>query len=294
MGRIRLKHEVLAELIRQSSQSQNRWAQRLRLSRGHLSMLLSGQRLYPQKETRDKLIEGLHATFDELFEVESDATGHVNTSGDVRSEPGPTTGADVIEHLLSDIRYALRAVFARPAFTAAAIVALSLGIGANTAIFSVLNAVVLDPLPYPEPDRLVMLWENNFAEGDSRERVSPVNFVDYRQLDVFDDLAAWWYPTMNLTDKDNEPIRVNAIEVTTNFFSVLGVPPVRGRTFEVGDALFGLELEVVISHRLWQSRYGGRLDVVGSSINLNGGAYVVSGIMPPRASTIPPKWTSGT
>jgi hypothetical protein len=139
---------------------------------------------------------------------------------------------DTLEQWGRDLRHAARSLRRTPGFTMAAVLALALGIGATTAIFSVLDRVVLRPLPYPDPDRLAMVWEVNDGKGLTHERISPVNFVDYRGLShVFADAAAWWYPQLTLTEAGHEPLRVNAIETTPNFFAVLGVQPVLGAGF---------------------------------------------------------------
>src|SRR6478735_5961713 len=137
-----------------------------------------------------------------------------------------------MDQLLQDVRFGWRLLRRTPGFTISAVVALALGIGATTAIFTVLDRVVLRPLPYPDPDRLVMVWEANDGKGLSHERLSPVNFMDYRGLpQVFEDAAAWWYPQLNLTEAGRDPMRVNAIEASANFFSVVGVQPVLGAGF---------------------------------------------------------------
>lgn len=184
--------------------------------------------------------------------------------------------------LLSDLRYGLRGLVRRPGFTLAAVLALSLGLGANTAIFSVVDAVVLSPLPYPDPDRLVMIWETSPQEGLDHERVTPLNFLDYKTLNAFEDAAAWWHPEINLTDPQGDPLRVTTIEASSNFFSVLGVAPQLGAGFVSADSrLHGEEPEVVISDRLWQSRYGGDRDIVGRTVHLDGEPHTVVGVMPP-------------
>ena len=123
-----------------------------------------------------------------------------------------------MDTLLQDIRFGWRQLRRTPGFTVAAVLALALGIGATTAIFSVLDRVVLRPLPYPDPDRLAMVWEVNDGKGLSHERISPVNFGDYRGLSqVFEDAAAWWYPQLTLTETGHEPLRVSAIETTAEF-----------------------------------------------------------------------------
>ena len=185
-----------------------------------------------------------------------------------------------MDTLLQDIRFGLRQLRRTPGFTIAAVLALALGIGATTAIFSVLDRVVLRPLPYPDPDRLVTVWEVNDSKGLSHERISPVNFVDYRALSqVFEDAAAWWYPQLTLTETGHEPMRVNAIETTPNFFHVLGVQPALGPGFPLSPA-YGAPMMAVISHRLWRERFGGDPAIVGRSIALNGPLFIVVGVMP--------------
>ncbi len=185
-----------------------------------------------------------------------------------------------MDTLLQDLRFGWRLLRRTPGFTISAVLALSLGIGATTAIFSVLDRVVLRPLPYPEPDRLAMVWEANDAKGLPHERISPVNFVDYRNLSqVFDGAAAWWYPPLTLTETGNDPLRVNAIETTPNFFAVLGVQPALGAGFPASPA-YAREGLAVISHRLWRERFGGDAAIVGKAIALNGPQFTVVGVMP--------------
>ncbi|MGH9144640.1 MAG: ABC transporter permease, partial [Vicinamibacterales bacterium] len=185
-----------------------------------------------------------------------------------------------MDTLLQDIRFGWRLLRRTPGFTISAVLALALGIGATTAIFSVLDRVVLRPLPYPDPDRLTMVWEANDGKGLSHERISPVNFVDYRGLSqVFEAGAAWWYPQLTLTETDRDPLRVNAIETTPNFFAVLGVQPMLGPGFPLSPA-YSREGIAVISHRLWRERFGGDPSIVGKSIALNGPLFTVVGVMP--------------
>src|SRR5262252_4023318 len=182
-----------------------------------------------------------------------------------------------MDTLLRDIRSGWRLLQRTPGFTISAVLALALGIGATTAIFSVLDQVVLRPLPYPDPDRLAMVWETNDATGLSHERLSPVNFMDYRGLSqVFDSAAAWWYPQLNLTETGREPMRVNAIETSANFFSVVGIQPLVGAGFPP-TPFYSRELLVVISHRLWRQRYDGDPAIVGRTVTLNGEAFTVTG-----------------
>ncbi len=184
--------------------------------------------------------------------------------------------------LLKDVRFGLRALRRAPAFTLTAVLALGLGTGAATAIFSVLDGVVLRPLPYPGADRLVMLWATNHEKGLEHEPLSPVNFVDDRGLThVFADAAAWWRPELTLTQPGLEPLRLSAVEASRNLFDVVGVRPEIGPGFPWEGPLHqrGV-MEVVISHRLWQSRFGGDRTLVGGTIPLNGRLYTVVGIMP--------------
>src|SRR3954470_2278685 len=186
-----------------------------------------------------------------------------------------------MDTLLQDIRFGWRLLRRTPGFTISAVLALALGIGATTAIFTVLDRVVLRPLPYPDPDRLVTGWGANDANELSHEQISPVNFVDSRGLSqVFEDAAAWWYPQLTLTETGHEPLRVNAVETTPNFFSVLGVQPVLGAGFPRAP-FYSRETLVVISHRLWRERFAGDPAIVGKTVALNGPLFTVVGVMPP-------------
>ena len=185
-----------------------------------------------------------------------------------------------MDQLLQDIRFGWRLLRRSPGFTAAAVVALALGVGATTAVFSLLDRVVLRPLPYPHADRLVMAWETNDGKGLAHERLSPVNFMDYRGLtQAFDDAAAWWYPQLTLTETGKEPLRVNAIEASANFFSVLGEQPALGSGFPQ-TPMYSRDAIAVISHRLWRERFGGDPAIVGKTIALNGPLFTVVGVMP--------------
>src|SRR5262245_42825844 len=167
-----------------------------------------------------------------------------------------------------------------PAFTVAAVLALGLGIGASTAVFSVLDGVVLRPLPYAAPDRLVMVWDTKPSSGLGHEPVSPVTFLDDRELSqVFEDAAGWWRPNLNLSDNGQDPVRVSAIEVSANFFKVLGVQPRLGGGFAAEPLYVPDPAAVVISHRLWSSRYASDPGIVGRTVQLNGRLHTVLGVM---------------
>ena len=188
-----------------------------------------------------------------------------------------------VESIWRDIPYAVRSLRRSPSFTIAAVLALGLGTGSAAAVFSLLEGVVLRPLPYREPDRIVMLSEVNHVKNLEHEGLSPVNFVDYRGLtSVFADAAGWWVPQIVLTDGVNDPIRVPTVETSRNLFRVLGVAPQIGPSF-TGDSGLNVNgnLEAVISDRLWHSRFNGDRAIVGKSVRLNGTDHLVVGVMPP-------------
>ena len=185
-----------------------------------------------------------------------------------------------MDQIIQDVRFGWRLLRRSPGFTIAAVLALALGVGATTAVFTLLDRVVLRPLPYPDPERLLMVWETNDAKRLSHERLSPVNFMDYRGLSqVFDDAAAWWYPQLNLTETGRDPMRVASIETSANFFAVVGVQPVLGAGF-AATPFFSREAVVVISDRLWRQRFDGDPRIVSRVITLNSQPYTVAGVMP--------------
>jgi predicted permease len=190
-----------------------------------------------------------------------------------------SSGNAFMHSLIKDIQYGIRNLLKRPGFTAIAVITLALGIGANTAIFSVVNAVVLRPLPYADPDRLVMLWET--MPGSDRRSVAPGNFVDWREQNkTFDELAATFYANFNVTG-DGQPERIDGATITSNFMRVLGVQPQLGRTFMADDDEHQDRNLVLLSHALWQRRFGGARDVINRTITIDDQAYTVVGVMGP-------------
>ncbi len=189
-----------------------------------------------------------------------------------------------MDKLFQDIRYGLRALLNKPGFTIVAVLALALGIGANTAIFSVVNSVLLRPLPYPQADRLVMVWEDRTSLGFPSDTPAPANFFDWReQQSVFEDMAAIAGRTFSLTGI-GEPEKIEGQRVSASFFPLLGVAPIRGRAFLPEDDRPESAPVVIIGHSLWQRRYGGDEGLVNQTISLNGQPHTVIGIMPPDFS----------
>ncbi|HEY0763612.1 MAG TPA: ABC transporter permease [Pyrinomonadaceae bacterium] len=182
--------------------------------------------------------------------------------------------------LLTDIRFGIRMLFKSPTMTIVALVALTLGIGANTAIFSVVNAVLLRTFPYADAERLVLVWEKRQGGRTDQNVINLGNFTDWKeQNQVFSDMAVFFDRSMNLTS-DGEPEEVPGEYATTNMFSVLGAGPVLGRTFANDDGNDGQPRVAVISHGLWQRRFGGDRQIVGRQITLNELPTTIIGVMP--------------
>src|SRR5262245_28002072 len=180
--------------------------------------------------------------------------------------------------MMHDLRYAIRVLVRQPGFTLIAILTLALGIGANSAIFSVVNAVLLRPLPLEDPDRLIKIWETFLPGGQGS--VSIPNLKDWREQNtVFNGIAAYQFSSFNLRGQDN-PERVQGVIVSPNFFDVAGVRPRVGRAFLNGEDEAGHSHVAVLSHRLWQRNFGGDAEIVGKVIPLNGENFTVVGVMP--------------
>ncbi len=186
-----------------------------------------------------------------------------------------------MQSLWADLRYAVRGLSKQPVFTMVALASLALGIGANTAIFSVVQGVLLSDLPYANPDELVHVWENNVSEGIEHYQVSPGDFADYaEQNDALEGLGG--YVPWSLTYVgDGEAERLQVAAVTPSLFGVLGVPARLGRTLTAEDAALE-EFSVVLSHGFWQREFGGDSAVVGRAISLDGVSAIVVGVMPPE------------
>ena len=182
--------------------------------------------------------------------------------------------------LAADLRLAVRRLRRSPGFTAAAVATLTLGIGANTAFFSLADAALLRPLPYPTAGRLVMLWERQAAAGKERERASAANFLDWRRGSrALDEIAAWAPWGFALTG-EGEPEELASVRVSANMFRLLGVSPAMGRGFLPEDETSGRDRIVVLSHGFWAGRMGADPKAVGKTLTLDGEPYQIVGVMP--------------
>src|SRR6185295_90480 len=187
-----------------------------------------------------------------------------------------------IGNLLQDVNYSARLLTRTPGFAAAAIGTIALGIGATTAMFSIVYGVLLAPLPYKDPDRLVNVWSTAFKRGLPRAYVGMANVDDVRARNhVFDDIAALRaVANFNLTGVGG-PERLNGSRVSANLFPVLGVTPLLGRTFTEDEDEIGHDRVAVLTYGLWQRRFGADPSVVGRIISLNGEPHTVVGVMRP-------------
>ena len=184
------------------------------------------------------------------------------------------------EQFAQDLRYGWRMLRKAPGFTAVAIITLALGIGATTAIFSVINGVLLRPLPYKAPDQLVMVWGNLYREGLEQMNASPPEFLDYQAAgQAFEQFAAYHWQGFNFTG-GNQPVRVVGAKATASLFPLLGVSPELGRTFSEDEDRPGNDRVAVISHRLWQQRFGAEANIIGKTAQLDGKPFTIIGVMP--------------
>ena len=269
-----------------------------------ISKRLSGARLTPAREA--EIVEELSQHLDDLFEEElQGGATHEEAyqaalrelSGSdlllelrrverpVRQEPvvpGAQRRMNMFGDLWQDLRYGLRTLRKSPGFTVVAVLALALGIGADSAIFSVVNTVLLRPLPYQDPDRLVMVWEDATKAGYPRNTPAPANYIDWReQNQVFEGMAAIANISFNLTG-DGEPERIDGRRVSASLFPLLGVEPHLGRVFLPEEDQPGANRAVIMSYGLWQRRFGSDPDITGKQLTLNGESFTVVGVMPPH------------
>src|SRR5262245_36882342 len=182
-----------------------------------------------------------------------------------------------MDTIIKDIRYGIRGLSKRPGFTVVAVLTLALGIGANSAIFSVLNAVLFRPLPYVDPDRTVRIEE---TEGKGGMGVSPPNLLDFQQQNhTFESVAGYSGGSFILTGT-GEPLRVQSCAISSDLFSVVGIRPLIGRSFSTDDEKPGQVRTALISYGLWQRRFGGDQGLLQKQITLDSESYTVVGVMP--------------
>jgi putative ABC transport system permease protein len=191
-----------------------------------------------------------------------------------------------MSQFLTDLKYAVRLLVNARLTTAAAVASLALGIGGTTAMFSVVDSVLLRALPYAEPDRLVMVWAT--SKSGTRGRLSPADFLDHRNGSrLFEGMASVFTSSMSLTGSGGDPEQVRVQSVSGNFFALLGVRAVAGRTFvPAGDAPEAPE-QVMLGEALWKKRCGGRGDIIGQPITLAAGGSRLPGSCPPAFDSIP-------
>jgi len=185
-----------------------------------------------------------------------------------------------MDTVIKDIRYALRGFIKRPAFTAIALITLALGIGANSAIFSVVNSIVLRPLPYQDSSRLMVLWGNLGSSELAETELSAPEFVDVQQqVQSFESVAAYTTQGFNLSGI-GEPERIRGALVSASLFPTLKVQSALGRIFLREEDKFEHDRVVVLSHALWQRRFGGDTSILNRTITLDGQSVTIVGVMP--------------
>ena len=195
-----------------------------------------------------------------------------------RTERSRGARRERLRGMLRDVRYAVRTLMRAPGFSVVVVITLALGIGANTAIFSVVNGVLMRPMGFAEPERLAVIWETNPAAGADVTPSSVPTFLDWRNESVsFSSLTAYQWASITLQDPD-ESIELQGILASGNYFTTLGVTPMLGRLFQQDDEVAAV---VVISHRLWRERFGADPDIVGRTLSLDSYATTVIGVMPP-------------
>src|SRR6185369_13923862 len=187
---------------------------------------------------------------------------------------------ETMDAFLSDIRYAVRNLIKRPGFTLIAVLTLGIGIGANTAIFSSIYALLLKPLQFPELDRVVAIWDKLPSRGVLHNEVTMANYLDWQsQTQSFEQLALYRWLNANLTGGD-APERVQGFLVTANFLDVTGIKPLMGRNFTAEENQAGKSRVAIISYSLWQRRFGADPDILNKTLTINNFAYSVIGVMP--------------
>jgi putative ABC transport system permease protein len=235
-------------------------------------------RFHVEQRVAENIAAGMTAE-----EAEREARKRFGSFQSVREECREVSGVNFFEAALQDIRFALRIFRKSPGFTAVILLTLALGIGANTAIFSVVNAVLLRSLPYRDADRIVMLWTDNphFNLGFHELPPAPPDLIDWQEhANSFDQIVGIRPRTADLSE-GGDAERVGGAQVTVNFFALLGAQPALGRAFATNECEPGQDRVAIVSYPLWQRRFGGSSNVIGSTITVNREHRLVIGVMPP-------------
>src|SRR3954447_19042109 len=182
--------------------------------------------------------------------------------------------------MIQDLRYAIRMLLKRPWFTCTVVLTLALGIGANTALFSIINVLLLRPLPLPQPEQMVHVWEVSRQSGNQKFPVALPNMVDWRtQSSSFANIAAYSPTSLNLTGED-QPERISVLSVTPEYFKVIGVTPAMGRDLRDEDGLPNAQRTAVLNYGFWQRHFAADPQIIGRTIRLNSENCTVIGVMP--------------
>ena len=259
-----------------------RWSEKLRLRvrtlfrRGRVERDLDRElHFHLEQQIAENLAVGMSAE-----EARYAARRSIGGAEQIKEECRDMRRVSLVDDLRRDIRYAARVLEKSPGFTAAAVLTLAMSIGANTAIFSVVDAVLLQPLPFRSPGRLAMVWEESSFLGFPQDTPAPANFVDWKKRNhVFEDMAAMKGDLMSLTG-DGPAEEMEVKEATANLFPLLGMRPVTGRTFLPEEEQEGAAKVVLLSQGLWVRRYNASPEIVGKSIRMNGESYAVVGVLP--------------
>ena len=231
---------------------------------------------YLQIETDENIARGMTPQ-----EARYAARRKLGNPTSIREEIYRMNSLGMLETVWQDLKYAARVLGKSPGFAFFAVTVLALGIAANTAIFSIADAVLLRPLPYRDAGRLVMIWEDGSTYGFPQDTPAPGNFSDWKTRNhVFTDVAAYSWDDLNLTS-DGNPEQLTGDEVSANLFSVLGVSPAHGRDFHSDDTVPGAPHVAILSHGLWQRRFEGNASIVGREVRLDDEKYTFVGVMPP-------------
>jgi hypothetical protein len=255
-----------------------RWVRSLGQSRAVKQEIDAELRLHLEMRVSENLAAGMSA--EEAARAARRRFGNLQT---IREECRDIRGSSFGETMLQDVRFGLRMLRKNPGFTTVAVLTLALGIRLNTAIFSVVNGVLLKPLPYPDPDRLVRLWEHSPRRGLEKEKVSGPDFIDWREQNrVFENIAFWpgWLGAteFNLVNTDGVE-KVKAVYASSSLFSVLGVKPLLGRTFLPEEDQREGNRVAVLSHGLWQRRFASDPNVIGQTLSVDSYAVGITRLL---------------